>query len=42
MNQKFDMPIVLNSVNSTVDYEGDMMTTRMIMWDLTFTAKSYI
>ena len=42
MNQKYDMPIVLNSVNSTVDYEGDMMTTRMIMWDLTFTAKSYI
>ncbi len=42
MNQKYDMPIVLNSVNSTVDYEGDMMTTRMIMWDLQFTAKSYI
>ena len=42
MNQKYDMPIVLNSVNSTVDYEGDMMTTRLIMWDLTFTAKSYI
>ena len=42
MNQKYDMPIVLNSVNSTVDYEGDMMSTRMIMWDLQFTAKSYI
>ena len=42
MNQKYDMPIVLNSVNSTVDYEGDMMSTRLIMWDLTFTAKSYI
>tara|TARA_E500000178_G_scaffold287532_2_gene289785 strand:- start:11299 stop:12303 length:1005 start_codon:yes stop_codon:yes gene_type:complete len=42
MNQKYDMPIVLNSVNSTVDYEGDMLSTRLIMWDLTFTAKSYI
>ena len=42
MNQKYDMPIVLNSVNSTVDYEGDMMSTRLIMWDLSFTAKSYI
>jgi len=42
MNQKYDMPIVLNSVNSTVDYEGDMMSTRLIMWDLQFTAKSYI
>ena len=42
MNQKYDMPIVLNSVQSTVDYEGDMMSTRLIMWDLQFTAKSYI
>tara|TARA_Y100000592_G_scaffold72804_1_gene113265 strand:- start:930 stop:1931 length:1002 start_codon:yes stop_codon:yes gene_type:complete len=42
MTQKYDMPIVLNSVNSTVDYEGDMMSTRLIMWDLSFTAKSYI
>ena len=42
MSQKYDMPILLNSVNSSVDYEGDMMTTRMIMWDLSFTAKAYI
>tara|TARA_R110002020_G_scaffold49638_2_gene141068 strand:+ start:5105 stop:6109 length:1005 start_codon:yes stop_codon:yes gene_type:complete len=42
MNQKYDMPIILNSVQSTVDYEGDMMSTRLIMWDLQFTAKGYI
>ena len=42
MNQKYDLPITLNSVNSTVDYEGDMLTTRLITWDLEFTAKSYI
>ena len=42
MNQKYDMPIILNSVQSTVDYEGDMMNTRLIMWDLQFTAKGYI
>jgi hypothetical protein len=42
MDQKYDMPVILNSVNSTVDYEGDMMTTRLIMWDLEFTAKGYI
>jgi hypothetical protein len=42
MNQKYDFPIILNSVNTTTDYEGDMMTTRLIIWDLTFTAKGYI
>ncbi len=42
MNQKYDLPIVLNSVNTTTDYEGDMMTTRLIIWDLEFTAKGHI
>lgn len=42
MNQKYDMPIILNSVNSSVDYEGDMFTIRTIVWDLTFTAKGYM
>jgi hypothetical protein len=42
MDQKYDMPIILNSVNTTTDYEGDMMSTRLITWDLEFTAKGYI
>lgn len=42
MNQKYDLPIILNSVNTTTDYEGDLMSTRLIMWDLEFTAKGYI
>jgi hypothetical protein len=42
MNQKYDMPVILNSVNSNVEYEGDMMSTRLILWDLDFTAKGYI
>jgi hypothetical protein len=42
MNQKYDLPIILNSVNTTTDYEGDMMTTRLITWDLEFTVKSYL
>lgn len=42
MPQKYDMPIILNSVTSSVDYEGDMTTTRLIIWDLSFTAKGYI
>jgi hypothetical protein len=42
MDQKYDLPIILNSVNTITDYEGDMMTTRLITWDLDFTAKGYI
>ena len=42
MCQKYDMPIILNSVTNNTDYEGDMLTTRLIMWDLQFSAKGYI
>jgi hypothetical protein len=42
MDQKYDMPVLLNSVSPEVDYEGDMMNTRLIIWNLTFTAKAYI
>jgi hypothetical protein len=42
MEQKYDLPIILNSVSPTTDYEGDMMTTRLIIWDLEFTVKGYI
>jgi len=42
MNQKYDMPIILNSVTSDTEYEGDMMTTRLIVWTLEFTVKGYI
>lgn len=40
--RKYDMPIILNSVDTEIDYEGDMSTTRLIIWNLTFTAKGYI
>jgi len=42
MDQKYDMPVLLNSVANEVDYEGDMLSTRLIIWNLEFTAKSYI
>ena len=42
MEQKYDMPVILNSVANEVDYEGDFMTTRLIIWNLEFTAKGYI
>ncbi len=42
MGKKYDMPVILNSVNTTTDYEGDMMSTRLIIWDLEFTVKAFI
>lgn len=44
MEQKYDMPVILNSVNTTTDYEGSLTdgTTRLITWDLEFTVKSYL
>ena len=42
MDQKYDIPIILNDVSSVIDYEGDMSTTRLIIWTLTFTMRGYI
>ena len=42
MDKKYDVPVILNSVTSSVDYEGDLMTTRLIIWDLNFTVKGFI
>ena len=42
MEPKYDMPIILNSVSNEVEYEGDMMSTRLIIWNLEFTAKGHI
>jgi hypothetical protein len=42
MDQKYDIPIILNSVTNETDYEGDMMNTRLIIWNLQFTMKGYI
>ena len=42
MDQVFDIPFILNSVNPPIEYEGDKAETRFIVWDLDFTAKAYI
>lgn len=42
IGRKFDMPVILNSVTPSMDYEGDMLTTRLVLWDLSFTVKGYI
>jgi FlaG/FlaF family flagellin (archaellin) len=42
MTQKYDIPVILNNVSSQIDYEGDMLSTRMLIWDLQFTVKAFI
>ena len=42
MEQKYTIPIVLNSVNPDIQYEGDFSDTRIIIWTLDFTVKGYI
>jgi hypothetical protein len=36
-----DVPFILNSVDNTIEYEGDFTTTRLIIWNLNFTAKTF-
>jgi hypothetical protein len=42
MGRSHDLPVILNSVSPEVDYEGDFMNTRLIIWNLTFTVKGLI
>lgn len=44
MGRHYNVPVMLNSVASTTEYESqlDDGTTRLLIWDLTFTAKSWI
>jgi len=36
------VPITLNAVNQSIDYEGDYESTRMIVWTLSFTMKAWV
>lgn len=42
ISKKYDIPFVLDDVQSNIEYEGDFTTVRVITWDLKFTAKAYI
>jgi hypothetical protein len=42
LSEKVDVPIILNSVNTTEDYEGDFSTRRLITTVFDFSAKFYI
>ena len=37
-----DVPVVLESVNFTDDYEGDFSSRRLLLYTLSFTAKTYL
>lgn len=39
--QETNVPFVLNSVSSNIEYEGSYETQRSILWELQFTAKCY-
>lgn len=41
-NLKLDVPIILNAVNYDDSYEGDMESTRTLIWTLNFTVKGYL
>jgi hypothetical protein len=40
-NEFRTIPITLNSINQSIDYEGNYETTRAIIWTLTFTMKAW-
>ena len=44
MGRHYNVPVMLNSVASTSEYESQLEdgSTRLLIWDLTFTAKSWI
>lgn len=41
-NLKLDVPIVFNSISYDDSYEGDMDSTRVLVWTLNFTVKAYM
>jgi len=42
IGEKRDIPIILNNVSFTDDYEGDFSTRRALIYTLSFTAKTYM
>ena len=42
IGEKRDIPIVLDNVSFTDDYEGDYSTRRVLIYTLNFTAKTYL
>jgi hypothetical protein len=42
INEKRDIPIVLENITMQDDYEGDFSTRRVLLYTLRFTAKTYL
>ena len=42
INEKRDIPVVLDSITMSDDYEGDFSTRRVLIYTLRFTAKTYL
>jgi hypothetical protein len=42
IGEKRDIPIVLDNVSFTDDYEGDFSTRRVLIYTFNFTAKTYL
>lgn len=42
IGEKRDIPVVLDSINFTDDYEGDFSGRRILIYTLNFTAKTYL
>lgn len=42
IGEKRDIPVILNNVSFTDDYEGDFSTRRVLIYTLDFTAKTYL
>lgn len=42
IGHKFDIPIILDSIDQNIDYEGNFDDTRLITWTLNFTVKGYL
>jgi len=42
INEKRDIPIVLENITMQDDYEGDLTTRRVLLYTLRFTAKTYL
>ena len=42
IGEKRDIPVVLDGISFTDDYEGDFSSRRILLYTLTFTAKAYL
>jgi hypothetical protein len=42
IGEKRDIPVILNSISMSDDYEGDFSTRRALIYTLRFTAKTYL